>query len=474
MRTSFLPRTAAALLAALPASLPAQTPFTVPEIPVERYALPNGLTVLLSPDHSSSVVTVDVWYHVGSKNETPGRTGFAHLFEHMMFQGSAHIPYGVHPKTIESVGGVLNGSTQDDRTNYYETVPSNQLATALWLESDRMGFLLPALDQRKLDAQRDVVKNERRQRVDNQPFGAADEAIRRALYAPTNPYSWPVIGSMADLSAATLDDVETFFRTYYAPNNATLAVVGDFDVARAKALIARYFGPIPSGPPVPRPAIAPVTLAAERRLVLEDRRAREPELRIIWPTVPLRHPDEPALSVLARTLVQDRTSRLTKLLVYDRQVATRVSAWQGAKEGVGTLEIDVTPRPGVSLATVEQLVDSALAALRTTAPITEAEVERYRRYTQVMTVLSLDGSMMRAEMLLYGETFAGDPAYYRTSTAALLAVTPADLARVAATYLTPGRVVLSMVPAGKLALIAAPDSSYTNVTPSSNAPSNAP
>ena len=176
----------------------------------------------------------------------------------------------------------------------------------------------------------------------------------------------------------------------------------------------------------------------------------------------------------AAVLVQDRTSRLTKLLVYDRQVATRVSAWQGAKEGVGTLEIDVTPRPGVTLATVEQLVDSALAALRTTAPITAAEVERYRRYTQVMTVLSLDGSMMHAEMLLYGETFTGDPAYYRTSTAALLAVTPADLARVAATYLTPGRVVLSMVPAGKLALIAAPDSSYTNVTPSPNAPSNAP
>jgi zinc protease len=456
-------------VAVLPAPLAAQSSFTVPELPVERYTLPNGLTVLLSPDHSSAVVTVDVWYHVGSKNETPGHTGFAHLFEHMMFQGSEHVPYGVHARVIENAGGILNGTTQEDRTNYFQTLPSNQLPTALWLESDRMGFLLPALDQKKLDAQRDVVKNERRQRVDNQPFGTADEAVRTALYPPGNPYSWPVIGSMEDLSAASLDDVRSFFRTYYAPNNTTLAVVGDFDVAETKTLIERYFGDIPAGPEVHRPVVAPVKLAEEKRLVLEDQRAQEPKLRIVWPTVARDDPDNVALSVLGTMLVQDRTSRLTKLLVYDRQVATRVTAWQNTREGAGDFQIDVVPRPGVPLTEVERLVDSTLTALRSTAPPTAAEVDRYRNYTRVMTVLSMDGSLMHAEMLLYGQTYDNDPYFYVSNTNARLAVTPAQLARVARSYLAAGRVVLSMVPAGRLDLASRPDLPYSVVTPAPEA-----
>src|SRR5262245_55642871 len=214
-------------------------------IPFEKYQLPNGLTVILAVDRTTPTVAIDVWYHVGSKNEVVGRTGFAHLFEHVMFTGSGHVPYGLHDKFTEGIGGSNNGTTSNDRTTYYETVPSNYLETQLWLESDRMGFLLDTLDLAKLNAQRDVVKNERRQSYDNQPYGRANEILSRALYPPSHPYSWPVIGSMADLTAASENDVKSFFRLYYAPNNATLTIVGDFDPAQAKALVAKYFDDIP-------------------------------------------------------------------------------------------------------------------------------------------------------------------------------------------------------------------------------------
>src|SRR5499427_8491652 len=213
----------------------AQASFGQIKIPYETYKLPNGLTVILSVDKTTPTVAVNIWYHVGSKNEMPGRTGFAHLFEHVMFTGSGHVPYGLHDKLTEGVGGNNNGTTSNDRTVYFETVPSNYLESALWLESDRMGYLLDTLDLAKLNAQRDVVKNERRQRVDNQPYGRSDEILSQALYPGANPYSWPVIGSMADLSAASEEDVKNFFRLYYAPNTAFLSIVGDFDAAQAKA-----------------------------------------------------------------------------------------------------------------------------------------------------------------------------------------------------------------------------------------------
>jgi zinc protease len=452
------------------APLHAQASFTIPKLPVERYTLGNGLTVILSPDHSAPVTAVDIWYHVGSKNEAPGRTGFAHLFEHVMFQGSEHIPYGQHFKIIENAGGDLNGSTWNDRTNYYEAVPSNELETALWLESDRMGFLLPALDQAKLDAQRDVVKNERRQRVDNVPYGSEDEVVAAAMYPATHPYSWPVIGSMADLSAATLDDVKGFFRTYYAPNNATLVVTGDFEPAHTKQLIEKYFGAIPAGPAITRPTIPHTTLTAEKRLVLEDQRAKLPQISISWPTVGQTDADNAPLTALGRVLTQDRTSRLTKLLVYDRQLATRVVAMQNPNdaENAGQFTISVTPRPNASLTEIETLIDSTLASL-VTSPPSEKEVDRFKNTTRVSTVTGLDGALRKAEILAKGQTFFGDPLSYVKTTEALLAVTAPDVARVTKQYLTPGRIVISMVPTGKLDLISKPTLAYTNVTPTPEA-----
>lgn len=452
-----------ALIGAAP--LAAQADFSVPELPVERYKLPNGLTVLLSRDTSAAVVAVDVWYHVGSKNEEKGRTGFAHLFEHVMFQGSEHIPYGQHFKIVENSGGTLNGTTSNDRTNYYEVVPSNHLETALWLESDRMGFLLNGLDQSKLDAQRDVVKNERRQRIDNAPYGAMWEQMSAAMFPASNPYSWSVIGSMEDLSAATLDDVKSFFRKYYAPGNATISIVGDIDIEHTKALVEKYFGPIPAGESViERPVVEPISFDGERRLVLEDVRAQLPQLLIAWHSVGEKHADNIPLSALSRVLSQDRTSRLTKLLVYDRKLATQVYTSQSAFEDAGVFLVFVVPSPGASLTEIETLVDSTLADLEVNPP-TEEEVDRFKNYTRVQTVLGLDGAMNRAEILLNGQVFHGDPLYYMKEINRSLSVTAAEVAQVANRYLTKGRVVMSMVPAGKLDEIAKPELEYRNVTP---------
>jgi zinc protease len=240
-------------------------------IPFERYTLPNGLTVVLSPNTVTPMVAVDVWYHVGSKNEIPGRTGFAHMFEHVMFTGSSNVPYGMHDRLTEGVGGDNNGSTNNDRTNYYENVPSNYLESALWMEADRMGFLLDKLDSTKFAAQRDIVQNERRQGVDNQPYGRAFEILTTATYPSSNPYSWPVVGYIVDLQHAGLEDVKNFFKTYYAPSNATLAIVGNFEPAQAKAWVAKYFGDLPKGPAITRPEIVQPMITAEKRLVFEDR-----------------------------------------------------------------------------------------------------------------------------------------------------------------------------------------------------------
>ena len=321
-------------------------------IPFEQYQLPNGLTVLLSVDHTTPTVAVNMWYHVGSKNEVPGRTGFAHLFEHVMFTGSGHVPYGLHDKLTEGVGGSNNGTTSNDRTTYFETVPSNYLESALWLEADRMGFLLDTLDVAKLNAQRDIVKNERRQGVDNQPYGRVGEILAEATYPKGHPYSWDVIGSMADLSAATEQDVKDFFRVYYAPNNCFLAIVGDFDPVQAKAWVLKYFGDIPRGKPVTRPTVATVTLPAETRLAYEDR-VQVPRLYIQWPTVGEKNDDMYALDVLGSILAGPRTARITKALVYDKQAAASVGAYQNSNEDVGEFMVMITPRPGNSLTDLE-------------------------------------------------------------------------------------------------------------------------
>jgi zinc protease len=416
-------------------------------IPFEKYQLTNGLTVVLSPDHSVPTVAVDMWYHVGSKNELPGRTGFAHLFEHVMFTGSGHVPYGLHDKLTEGVGGFNNGSTTNDRTQYWEIVPSNYLESALWLESDRMGYLLDALDTTKLNAQRDIVKNERRQGYDNQPYGRTSEIISAAMYPKDHPYSWPVIGSMTDLSAASVEDVKNFFRTYYAPNNSTLTVVGDFDPGQAKQWVTKYFGDIPRGKPIVRPQVRLVTMAGERRLVFEDR-VQVPRLTISWPTVGGSHPDDHVLDVLASVLSASRTARLQKELVYDRQWAASVGAQQRTNENGGEFRITLTPRPGHSLTELELATDSIIQRVQRDGP-TADEVARARAGIELGFVSGLESNLQKAETLADGAVFHNDPGYYKKEYAEAQSVTPADVKRVAIRYLTKGRVVLSVVPLGK-------------------------
>ena len=416
-------------------------------IPFERMTLPNGLTVLLAPDHSTPQVTVDVWYHVGSKNEVPGRTGFAHMFEHVMFTGSGHIPYGVHDRLTGGVGGSNNGQTTEDRTNYYENVPANYLETALWLEADRMGFLLDKLDSAKFAAQRDIVQNERRQGIDNQPYGRAGEILTAATFPETHPYSWSVVGYMADLQRATVEDVKSFFRLYYAPSNATMSIVGDFEPAQAKAWVTKYFGPLPRGKAIARPAVATPTLTSERRLVFEDR-VQVPRLYVQWPTVGAKDDDVYALRFLGQLLTSSRTARLTKALVYDRQAATSVRAAQDALERAGTFGIVATPRPGHPLAELEAVTDTVIDRLKRDGP-TPDEMARAGAGLEFAFVSSLESSLGKAEILNQGAVFHGDPAYFRTQYARLRAVTAADVQRVAARYLGPNRVVLSVVPLGK-------------------------
>jgi zinc protease len=417
-------------------------------IPFDTYTLPNGLTVILSADRATPTVAIEAWYHVGSKNELPGRTGFAHLFEHVMFTGSGHVPYGLHDKLTEGVGGSNNGTTSNDRTMYYETVPANYLESALWLEADRMGFLLDTLDLAKLNAQRDIVKNERRQGVDNQPYGRATEILSHATYPPSHPYSWDVIGSMEDLSAASEEDVKSFFRLYYAPNNAFLSVVGDFDPAQAKPWIAKYFGGVPRGKAITRPSIAPVTLQAEQRLVYEDR-VQIPRLYVQWPTVGEKSDDQFALDVLGAILTGPRTARLTKALVYEQQAAASVSARQSSNEDVGEFVLVVTPRPGHSLTDLEQAADAIIEKMKNEGPTAE-EIQKATAGEELAFINGLQSNLGKASRLANGAGLHGDPGYFRTEYQKSLAVTAADVKRVANTYLTRGRVVLSVVPMGKL------------------------
>lgn len=426
-------------------SLSAQKPAL--NIPFEAYTLPNGLTVVLSQDRTTPTVAVNIWYHVGSKNEVPGRTGFAHLFEHVMFTGSGHVPYGLQDRLTEGVGGMNNGSTSNDITTYYETVPSNYLETMLWIESDRMGFLLDSLDIAKLNAQRDIVKNERRQRYDNQPYGRVFEILAAAMYPPSHPYSWSPIGSMADLSAASEEDVKNFFRLYYAPNNAFLTIVGDFDTAQAKAWVLRYFGDIPRGEPITRPSVSPVTLPSPQRLVFEDR-VQVPRLYIQWPTVGDKNDDRFALSVLGAILAGPRTARLTKALVFDEQAAASVGAGQNTSEDVGEFMVSITPRPGHSLTDLEIAADAVIERLKKDGPTAE-EVQKATAGEELSFVRGLESNLGKAFQLAGGAAIHGNPGQFRVEYEKTLAVTAADVQRVANKYLTAGRVVLSVVPTGQ-------------------------
>lgn len=416
-------------------------------IPFEKFTLPNGLTVVMSVDHSVPRVAVDVWYHVGSKNEKPGRTGFAHMFEHVMFTGSLNVPYGLHDRYTEGVGGDNNGSTNNDRTNYYENVPSNYVETALWMEADRMGFLLDKLDEAKFNAQRDIVQNERRQGTDNQPYGRGFEIITSQLLPESNPYSWPVVGYIADLKNAGVEDVKEFFRLYYAPNNATLAIVGDIDPVKTKQWVTKYFGDLKKGAPITRPKVTPVTLPAEKRVTFEDR-VQVPRLYVAWPTVGTDSDDDKVLDIVAAILSGPRTARLTKELVYDKQSAANVGAFQASSENNGFFMTQVTPRPGHTLTELEAAADSVIARFKREGPTAE-EMTKATAGLEYGFVSALENNLAKAEQLLSGTVFHGDPAYYKKDYAGIKSVTAADVKRVVNRYLTGGRVVLSIVPQGK-------------------------
>jgi zinc protease len=437
---------------------------TAINIPFEKYTLPNGLTVVLSEDHTTPTVAVEVIYHVGSKNEMPGHTGFAHMFEHVMFTGSGHVPYGTHDRFTEGVGGSNNGQTYYDWTRYWETDPSNYLETTLWLEADRMGFLLDSLDETKFKAQRDIVKNERRQSSDNQPYARDGEVMSLAMYPNGHPHSWPVIGAMNDLTGATVDDVKQFFRLYYAPNNATLSIVGDIDKAQTKAWVAKYFSDIPRGKPIVRPKLGPTALTGEKRLTFEDR-VQVPRLSIRWASADQASPDEVALQMLGRVLTGSRTARLTKPLVYDAQSAANVNAGQIGYEGIGEFVLSATPRANHTLTELETQIDSILARLKKDGP-TAQELERAKAGQQFAFLSGLQSNLGKAFELAEDQTFYNDPSYtFRVEYPRLQAVTPADVKRVANKYLGGVRVVLSNVPTGKTELASHADKSTVVTDP---------
>jgi zinc protease len=369
------------------------------------------------------------------------------MFEHVMFTGSGHVPYGMHDRLTEGVGGNNNGSTNNDRTNYYEVVPSNYLESALWLESDRMGFLLDQLDQAKFAAQRDIVQNERRQGVDNRPYGRAYELLDFGMYPPSNPYSWPVVGYIADLQRATVDDVKNYFRLYYAPSNATIAIVGDFEPVQAKVLIRKYFSDLPRGAAISRPTVGPATMATEKRMTFEDR-VQVPRLYLAWPTVGDDNPDVYALQVLGQVLAGPRTARLTKALVFDSQSAAAVNAFNNSNEKAGAFIVSVTPRPGHSLSDLERSTDSIVARLKATGP-TADEIAKAQAGLEFAFVNELQSNIGKADILNDGLVFHGDAGYYKTEYQRLKSVTAADVRRVANRYLGAGRVALSIVPLGK-------------------------
>ena len=421
---------------------------SVPRIPFEKYTLPNGLEVILHQDRSVPLVSTNIWYKVGSGDEKPGRTGFAHLFEHVMFMGSQNVPPGKFDQWLEAAGGNNNGSTWFDRTNYFEWMPSNALPLSLWLNADRMGWLLPTMDQPKLDLQRDVVKNERRQGVENVPYGRAEETILAALFPKGHPYSWSTIGSMADLSAASLEDVKEFFRTFYAPNNATLVIAGDFQPDSARAWVQRYFGNIPRGPQEPpRPTVADWSVPKDTFLVIEDR-VQLPRVYSVWRGVRVFSPDDAAMDLLAYILAGDKNSRLYKRLVYDAQTAQEVQASNWSFKLDGMFQVEVMPKPGQDAAALFRTANDEIRKVIDQG-ISERELLRAKNSNRASFLDRLASVRGKADLLNYYNYVAGDPDFVQRDAARYDAVTAADIQRVARQYLGQPRVVLTVVPQGK-------------------------
>ena len=422
---------AASVLVSSAALLNAAAPLKVPNLKYEKYTLPNGLTVILREDHRLPLVAVDLWYHVGAVNEVSGRTGFAHLFEHMMFEGSEHVGEKAHFKYLEGAGATgINGTTSYDRTNYFETVPSNQLDLALWLESDRMGFLLETLDRAKLTNQRDVVRNELRQ-DEGQPYDVADEAVGHLLFPKTHPYYGNVIGSHADVEAARLNDVRDFFHHYYTPNNASIAIVGDFDAASIKDKVAKFFGPIPAGPAVDKVNVVTPPITTERRVTVTDT-VQLPRLTVAWLTPEAFHEGDADADMFMTVLGGGKVSRLYQKLVYQEQKAQSVNCSNQSIMVTSMASCDIVARPGVKLEDLEAEVDKEIEALRTTGP-TQAELDRARnQYLSglIQGLQRLGGFGGVADMMDRYNQYLGDPGYLPKDVARYEALTPADIQKI--------------------------------------------
>jgi zinc protease len=447
--TNFLATLASvALVAAAPDPAPRPAAAPEPSIPFEQFRLPNGLNVILSEDHTAPVVGVEVLYDVGSKDERPGRTGFAHLFEHLMFQGTEHLPKGEADRLIEAAGGTSNGSTSPDRTQYWEQVPSNALEQMLFIESERMGWLLPTLDQAKLDNQREVVRNERRQNYEMQPYGTAFKVILENLWPPDFPYHWEPIGSHEDLQAATLQDVREFFRRWYGPGNASLAIVGDIDPRRTRELVERWFGAIPAGAPPARTPPVPTPLAAEKRVTLEDD-VQLPRLYLAWQSPRDYAPDDAALDILGDVLASGKSSRLVKRLVMDERIAQSVMAGQQSQSLAGSFLVVATPKPGTDVERLRREIDEEIARIARDGPTPE-EMQRARNRIESQVIFALEpvgGFGGRASHLnsYYFET--GDPGYLAKDLARYRSVGADEVRDAARRWVAHDRrVVLTVVP----------------------------
>jgi zinc protease len=422
------------------------------DLPYTKRTLANGLDVIVHEDHHVPIVAVNIWYHVGSKNERPGRTGFAHLFEHLMFEGSEHHNSGYFAP-LQQAGALVNGSTNTDRTNYWEVVPTSAVDRALWMESDRMGYLLPALTRERFETQRDVVLNERRQNYENRPYGMAIMAITAALYPPDHPYSWMTIGSADDLRAMQLEDVQAFFRTYYHPANASLALAGDVETPRAFDLAEQYFGALRSGTR-PLPVIATASLAREHRLALEDR-VELPRLYLAWLSPAMFAADDAELDLAADLLANGKTSRLYRTLVYERRIALDVSAHQHSRELGSFFLLAVTAAPGQSLADVYAQIDSELDRLSALGP-TDSEMERAVAQAEAHFMYRLQtvgGFGGKSDQLNAYNVLRGDPGFFSADLDRYRCATQESVRSAAARYLRrDARVVLSVVPRGQPAL----------------------
>ena len=418
------------------------------QVPFKQFQLPNGLTVILHQDKTVPVATVNIWYHVGSANEKPGRTGFAHLFEHLMFEGSKHVKEGEFDNLLESAGASNNASTSNDRTNYYIDVPVNGLDLALYLDSDRMGFLLDAMPPEQVNSQRDVVKNERRQSYENRPYGMASLEIDKMLWPMNHPYNWPVIGYMEDLTAATQADVVEFFKKYYVPANASLVVAGDIDYDKTQAQVEKWFSDVPKGLAVERVKAPEASLTSVKRATLTDK-VSLPRLYLAWITPALYAPGDAALDVVSTVLAGGKNSRLYKRLVYDTQIAQDVSAYQASAALGSSFQIIATARPGHTAAELQKAIDEELEKLRQSPPELR-EVQRALNQVEAAFYRRMERVSSKADQL-NAYLFAGkSPDWFAQDLARYTSLTPADTQAALTRWLPAGqRVELIVEPEGK-------------------------